>query len=813
MILPTVQGQMQALSSAQILAGIQKLNTVGSVLYVAAHPDDENTRLLAYLSNERKMRTAYLSLTRGDGGQNLIGKEQGAALGLIRTNELLAARAIDGAEQFFTRANDFGYSKNPDETFEIWNKQEVLADVVWAIRKFRPEIIICRFPTTGEGGHGHHTASAILAQEAFDAAANPKMFVNQLQYVTTWQAKRLFWNIFNFGGNNTTADNQIKVDVGLYNVLMGAGYGEIAANSRSNHKSQGFGSARGRGSNLEYFKQLKGDNVNTDILEGIDITWTRFNANNIRSAIEKCIAQFDALAPDKSITTLLHIYQQLQLLDTSDAGLKYWQAQKTKEVTQLIFACAGLWVEAAATEFTGIAGNAFTCNIQAINRSNAQVYLKSITITNDTLVQLPLQNNVLFTVKHTETLPSTIAFSNPYWLNETGTYGLFNVQDQQLIGQPLNKSNATVTFNLTINQLPFTITQPVVYKYTDPVKGEVYRPFEILPPATVNMADKVCISANGKPVKVSFVIKANKHNVSGKLLLRVPKGWQADTSLFSFNLTNKNDELIFEAILKPGTQTTNGILSADLEIEGKKYNQSIQRINYDHIPNQFILTPAETKLVKLNCQTGGKKVAYINGAGDEVADCLKQLGFEITTLEVSQISKTNLHAFDAIITGVRAYNVHDDLPLHYQQLMDYIKQGGNLIVQYNTNSRVGPVKSKIGPYPFTISRDRVTNENAAVNFITPHIALQQPNKIATSDFENWVQERGIYFATEVDSNYVMPLSMADPNEKASNGSLLIAPYGKGNFVYTGLAFFRQLPAGNTGAYRLIANLLALPKHE
>jgi LmbE family N-acetylglucosaminyl deacetylase len=309
-------------TAGEILLGLQKLNTTGAVLYIAAHPDDENTRLLAWLANERKLRTGYLSLTRGDGGQNLIGKEQGEMLGLLRTQELLAARRTDGAEQFFTRANDFGFSKNPDETFSIWDRDSVLADVVWTIRKFRPDVIICRFPTTGEGGHGHHTGSAILASEAFEAAGDPKRFPHQLAYVSTWQPKRLFWNTFNFGTTNTTSPDQLKVDAGVYNSLLGKSYGEIAAESRSFHKSQGFGTAKSRGEALEYFKQLKGDSVKSDLFEGIDQSWSRMpQAAKIGRLTAAAVKSFRPLNPEASVPQLVTIYKTLSAINSDDAAV------------------------------------------------------------------------------------------------------------------------------------------------------------------------------------------------------------------------------------------------------------------------------------------------------------------------------------------------------------------------------------------------------------------------------------------------------------------------------------------------------------
>jgi LmbE family N-acetylglucosaminyl deacetylase len=301
-------------SSAEILQALHKLNTVGSVLYVAAHPDDENTRLLSYMSKEQKVRTGYLSITRGDGGQNLIGKEQGEMLGLIRTQELLAARRTDGAEQFFTRAFDFGYSKTPEETFNFWNRDSILSDMVWVIRNFKPDVMICRFPTTGEGGHGHHTASAILALQAFDDAANPQKFAWQLKHTAVWQARSIFWNTFNFGTTNTTSENQIKFDVGVYNPLLGKSYGEIAAESRSFHKSQGFGSAKQRGQALEYFKLLKGDSCKNHVLENVNLSWNRIKgAEEIQKAIDACIKQFNHNSPNEIVPQLIAVYKLISI--------------------------------------------------------------------------------------------------------------------------------------------------------------------------------------------------------------------------------------------------------------------------------------------------------------------------------------------------------------------------------------------------------------------------------------------------------------------------------------------------------------------
>jgi LmbE family N-acetylglucosaminyl deacetylase len=806
---------LKAQSSATIYQSLQKLNTVGSVLYVAAHPDDENTRLLGYLSNERKLRTAYLSLTRGDGGQNLIGKEQGEALGLIRTQELLAARKTDGAEQYFTRANDFGFSKNPEETFGFWNKDSILADVVWTIRQFKPDVIICRFPTTGEGGHGHHTASAILAVEAFDAAADPKRFPEQLQYVTVWQAKRIFWNTFNFGGTNTTSSDQLKIDVGGYNKLLGKSYGEVAAESRSMHKSQGFGSARQRGSNLEYFKLLKGENAAADLFEGINQTWSRFaNTSAIQSLINTCIVTYNLQAPELIVADLVKLHHTLEVWPSASADISYWKKQKLIELESLIIACSGIWLEASTNEYSTTLNSDIVITAQMIARNNIEVQLESISFpAADTITNLQLKQDEFYSFKHTSHLTITEP-TNPYWLKSKHGIGLYNVPLLTLRGTPENVSNTLVSFNISIAGLKLKLDRPLIYKSTDPVKGEVYRPFEILPPATINLSEKSVVFTDDKPKALQLTIKANKANITGTVKLTVTAGWNVSIVNPDFTLTDKGAETIIEATITPGKNAQDGSIAAVAVIDGQEYTKAIKRIDYDHIPSQFILSDAEARLVNVDLKKGGLNIGYIPGAGDDVAATLKQAGYTVTILTDELLANEQLLKYNAIVSGVRAYNTNERLQVHYNKLMEYVKNGGNLIVQYNTNNRIGPLVAKIGPYPFTISRDRVTDETAHVKFINEkHIALNIPNKISAKDFERWVQERGIYFATEADKNYETILSMNDPNEKPGDGSLIIAKYGKGNFVYTGLVFFRELPAGVPGAYRLFANLLALPTNK
>jgi LmbE family N-acetylglucosaminyl deacetylase len=808
--------QSPAVSSAEILQKLKKLNTLGSVLYIAAHPDDENTRLLPYLTYERNYRTGYLSLTRGDGGQNLIGKEQGPPLGLIRTQELLAARSIDGAEQFFTRANDFGFSKNPDETFAFWNKDSILADVVWVIRTFKPDVIITRFPTTGEGGHGHHTASAILAMEAFTAAADPTRFPEQLKYTTVWQAQRIFWNTFKFGSINTTSEDQIKVNIGGYNTLLGKSYGELASENRSMHKSQGFGTAKTRGDNIEYFKQLGGAPVSKDIFENINTSWTRFpNTQTETSIIDKMISTFDPQHPEKICTELANLYKQIKAINPANKTEERWKNEKLKETENILLDCSGFWIEAYASNFTAIPGNEIQTSVQLINRGTNLITVKRIEyIDADSTLSLNLKSNEYYTFLHTASLSKQTPYSNPYWLNATHSSGLYTVTNQLLIGKAQNDAAETITVELELNGISFSINRPIVYKYTDPVKGEIYRPLEVLPKVTVNATEQVYAFTDNVAKPIQFSVKANEANISGTIEFTVPQGWKATCTKPSFQLKEKGEEIILTAWVQALSTSVNGKISASVKVGSDTYTQSITHIEYDHIPYQFILKEADANLVFIPIKIAGKNIGYIPGAGDDVAACLKQIGYNVTILTDELLDKANLKQFNAIVTGIRAYNTNDRLQVYYPTLMKYVEQGGNLIVQYNTNNRIGPLLAKIGPYPFAISRDRVTDELAEVKILQAKSPVfNYPNKIDSTDFNGWIQERGIYFATDLDPKYETVLSMHDKNEKPSEGSLIVAKYGKGNFVYTGLVFFRELPAGVPGAYRLFVNILSIPQNK
>jgi len=788
-----------------IQQNLKKLDVLGSVLYVAAHPDDENTRLLAYLAQEKHYRTGYLSLTRGDGGQNLIGNEQSELLGLIRTQELLAARRVDGAEQFFTRANDFGFSKGPEETLKIWDKEKVLGDVVWVIRKFRPDVIICRFPTTGEGGHGHHTSSAILAQEAFTAAADPSRYPEQLKYVKPWQAKRLLWNTFSFGSVNTTAPDQFKIDVGVYNPILGKSYGEIAAESRSNHKTQGFGSAKQRGESYEFFKTILGDAPQNDLMEGVNTTWKRVKDGDAISALISVISRnFISEAPEKSLPALVQLLMKVEKVPDT-----YWREQKTKELNNLIAACAGLWFEAYATEPTYAVGDQMKLRAQVINRFNYRVKINSIDA-NDSSLALQSKEIPFNQLQTFETTAAASMLTQPYWLAAPHPIGVYTLSDNTLAGNPENPDLPKVTFQFIIEGKPIDIDRRIIYKYVDPVRGEVYQPIEITPPVTANIDNQDYIFSTQQAQTVMINLKSFT-KASGTISLKPIAGWKISPEKIDFTDKDKNDEWSVAFTVTPTDNKTKvSELEAVVNANGKPFSLSLRRIRYDHVPAITLFPPAQTKLVYLDLKHNGRKIGYIAGAGDQMPEALRQVGYDVHLLSENEVMNGDLSGYDAIVTGVRAYNVNERLAYQQAKLMAYVKNGGNLVVQYNNNN--GIVVKQIGPYPFTVVNRRVTDENAGVTVLDPqNPVLNYPNKITNDDFSGWIQERGLYFVSNIDPQYKLILQMHDKGEEPLNGSLIVGDYGKGRFIYTSLAFFRELPAGVPGAYRLFINLLSKPK--
>jgi LmbE family N-acetylglucosaminyl deacetylase len=805
------------LNSNQIYEKIQKLNFLGTVLYIAAHPDDENTRLISYLANKVKARTGYLSLTRGDGGQNLIGSEIRELLGVIRTQELLAARSIDGGEQFFTRANDFGYSKHPDETLEIWEQEKVLSDVVWAIRTFKPDVIINRFNHRTPGTtHGHHTTSAMLSVDAFDKVGDKNQFPEQLKYTKTWQPKRLFFNTsswFYRGKEDefkkATKDFS-KFDIGIYYPLKGLSNNELASMASSQHLCQGFGRLTTRGEQTEYAEFLKGEKPKDkkDVFSGINTTWNRIKkGGEIGDILYDLEKNFDFVNPSKHLPKLMEAYQKIQLLEDA-----HWRTIKEKQIKTIIEACTGLYLEASAISSSATPNSNIDVNFEVLNRSNVAIELTSITstINKRTITkEIELSTNKKINFKETINLKKA-NYSDPYWLREVASLGMYKVANQELIGLPETPRETKITFNLIIDEVAISFTKNIVRRYAERDKGEIYEPFEILPVITTKLKDKVIIFSDDEPKKVVVEIRAGANNVNGKVNLQIPNGWEVTPKEIAFTIQQKNDKQTVSFIVTAPKNQSEGKLKVIASSNGKMYKKELVEINYNHIPKQSVLLNSEAKIVRLNIQKSGNYIGYIKGAGDTVPENLRQIGYTVDEINPLEINNKNLHKFDAIVLGIRAYNVVKELKFKQKFLLNYVEKGGNMVVQYNTNRNVDVA----APFTLNLSRDRVTDEFAEVRVLEKkHELLNFPNKITTDDFNGWVQERGLYFPDSWSKEYTPILSMNDKGETAKKGSLLIAKYGKGNYIYTGLSFFRELPAGVSGAYKLFANMLSVGKEK
>jgi LmbE family N-acetylglucosaminyl deacetylase len=841
-------------TSSEILLGLKKLNTVGSVMYIAAHPDDENTRLLAYLANGRQLETSYLSCTRGDGGQDLIGPELREQLGVIRTQELLAARRIDGAHQYFTRANDFGFSKTSAETFTIWDKEQVLSDMVWVIRQRRPDVLITRFPPDARAGHGHHQASAILAAEAFDAAGDPKRFPEQLKYVQAWQPKRLYWNTGSyFVKPGEKMDGYLTLDAGSYNPLLGQSYGEIAARSRSQHRSQGFGSAAQRGEAIEYFQFVKGTPAKTDLFEGIDQTWNRVPGGAaVGKLVSEVMRTYDAANPSASVAGLAKIYEVLMRtrMDTKDL---FWIDEKISSISALLPACAGIYAEATVNDPTVASGNEGVVTYTILNRSALPITLNKVRLSKKHLPGDPISITIdeqRIDAKQAAdlnqgkvisgTLPisgfNNALISQPYWLREPSSVGMYKLSDRtsdinSVRGTPENAPVATVGFSYAIGSASYYFAQvPVQYKHTDPVLGELYQPLAVVPPVLVNIpAARAYVFADQQPKQVPVTLRAGQAGVAGSLALQVPSGWQVEPSTAPFSLKNKDDEQTVTFNLRPlaGAAEGKAELRAVATVGTEKYSRGIQTIQYPHIPTQTLFPEAVAPLVRLNVARGHtKNIGYLMGAGDEVPEALRQLGYTVSLLDpATDLTPERLAKYDAVVLGVRAYNVLDRLKTQQPELLRYVENGGTLLVQYVVNR--GTVLPEIGPYPLTLSADRVTVENTPVTFLptpggaiitrpaakptVPSLAqslLTTPNQLTPADFSTgWVQEQGLYYPSAWDGHYQPVIASHDPGETDKQSAILVAPYGKGRYIYTGLSLFRELPAGVPGAFRVLANLV------
>jgi len=817
-------GQRELSGSAQERLALDRLNVVGSVLMIAAHPDDENTALLAYLARGRKVRTGYLSLTRGEGGQNLIGAEQGDELGIIRTQELLAARRIDGAEQFFTRAIDFGFTKTPQEAFEKWGHEKILADVVWIVRRFRPDVIILRFSGTPRDGHGQHQASAILGREAFSAAADPKRFPEQLQWVQPWQATRLMWNPGAFTKEQREEvekmPNKIVVDPGDYDPVLGHSYAEIAGMSRSMHRSQGMGAAERKGSAKDFLVTQAGPVATRDIFDGIDISWNRIAGGApVGAALAEAAKNFDSENPTRTVPLLIKAQKSMSSLHDPMVPLK------EHELNDALALLSGLWLDAASDKFAVTPGGSLKLDATALNREHLAVQVASIEIrgispasTKDKFGGvLPFNEPRVFAF--TTNVSERQPLSQPYWLAEPKIGDTYTIPNQLDVGLPENPPLYEAHFHLKIESDEIEVVRPVAYRYIERAQGELTRPVVVEPPVALQWSQSAILFPNRSARTIQLQVRANVPKATGKVQIETPLGWRisADAGDFHLAAPGEQSELSFD--LTPPSNDAQGALKATARENNQTVAVSMETINYPHIPVQVLFPPAAAKLVRADVRLAAKNIGYIMGAGDEVPQALQQLGADVTLLGSDDLATGNLGRFDAIVTGVRAYNVRADLRANEGRLLDYINNGGAVVVQYNVADGQNPfggetTLSNIGPYPLTVGRERVTVEEAPVEFLhTDSPLLHRPNEITARDFQGWIQERGLYFASKWDPHYQPLFETHDPGEKPQEGSNLYARYGKGMYIFTAFSWFRELPAGVPGAFRIFANFLSSGKEQ
>ena len=817
------QAPLPVKDSAELLKALDKLQVMGSVLYVAAHPDDENTAVLATLNRGRNLRTAYLSMTRGGGGQNLIGPELGDALAAIRTQELRAARRIDGSEQFFTGAVDFGYSKTAEETLRVWGHEPVLGDVVRTIRSFRPDVILTRFPPDARGGHGHHTASALLAIEAFHAAGDPLRFPEQLREgLKPWKAQRLLWNHYRFSDEAPPLPaDSLKLDVGAYDPALGKSYGELAAESRSQHRSQGFGVLAQRGAREESFELLAGTPARKDLFDGINLTWSRIpGARNITSLLIDVRQGYHADRPATILPLLQRALLALRALPAESQADPLVQT-KAQELEECLRIAAGLWLEAIVDRQSAAPGDSLTLSAMVVARSTAPLGLKALTLEAVTpestrilearSIGQPLTANGPRKETFTFTLPQDTPLAQPHWLGGPGA--------KAWPGLPESPAPFRLRATFTLPEGSFEVSVPVQFRFRDPVLGERYQPLAVVPPALVNLEENVQVFDTPKPRELRLKVVAGASSVAGRLRLQMPDGWRAEPPEQPFGFGKPGEERAFSFQIIPPTTPS----SAELRVEvdtGAGFHQArgIQRVDYPHIPLQTLLPECKVRLERFELRHNGRRVGYIMGAGDDIPQALRRIGYDVELLTDEALAREELQRFDAIVLGIRAFNTRPALRTLKERLHAYVAAGGTEIVLYTVNTgfpgiNAGMVTDAIGPFPFKVGRTRVTDETVPVHFLRPeHAVFHWPNELSAKDFEGWVQERSLYHAENLDAHYTPLLGMNDPGEPESSGALIVAEHGKGHYVYTGLAFFRQLPDGVPGATRLFANLLALGSH-
>lgn len=794
---------------------------LSGVLYVAAHPDDENTELLAYLARGRGCRTAYLSLTRGDGGQNVRGSDLGTKLGVARTQELLSARKLDGARQYFSRAIDFGFSKSHIETLKTWQEREILKDTVRVIRLFRPDVIITRFSTEPGGTHGHHTASALVALEAFKIAGRRDAFPEL--GLPPWQPRRIFWNT-SIWQKEKIQDHAtlLTMNIGGKDPLSEQTIQDIAEQSRAMHKTQGFDTFKFPGSDNKVreasFQLLAGDSVRTDILEDIVQDWSRYpGGKEINDSVDKVIAALDNTNENQlPLYCLNELFRIKSILEKIPADPV--TEEKRVDLSKIILECTGLSATGTVQRAEALPGESLlvACEVTHYPGLIANIPIRWDSISFPVLgktEEIDANLSAATFTKHdtTITIPSTMQLTQPYWLRKPGTNGLFSVEDENLLRFAENPAEMPVKFSFSINGETLTTESDLTYRNKRAASKPEFEKLAIVPPISMSFDSDITLAKPGEQKNIELKVIATRENIQAEVSLLAPPGWtvKPESQHLKFVKSNHLKKLTFSLNAPP--YESRGVIQANAKVGDEVWKTDRQEIVYHHIPRQILQPPAVSMAVSTDVKILAKRIGYLPGAGDDIPKCLRQIGCIVLELkDSSQVSEDYLNGFDAIVVGVRALNVRKDISAYMPHLLSYVKHGGTLLIQYNRDQNL--LCDSFAPYPIELSNDRITNEQANVDILVQDSSiLNIPNRITPKDFDGWVQERGLYFPSKWDKHYTALLSMKDADEAPTKGSVLVAKFGKGYYVYTGLSFFRQLPAAVPGAYRLFANLLSPSK--